>query len=77
MLKAQRNAAAIFIVYSILNGARLRGVDNAAHLGGLAAGFIMGWLLYRPLDAKRDEQDWTMQWVRAFTIVAGDRKSVV
>ncbi|MBV8144490.1 MAG: rhomboid family intramembrane serine protease [Gammaproteobacteria bacterium] len=71
VLKTQRNAAAIFIVYSILNGARFRGIDNAAHLGGLAAGFVVGWLLCRPLDAKRNEQDWTVQWVNALAVIVG------
>jgi membrane associated rhomboid family serine protease len=69
VLKAQRNAAAIFIAYSLLNAVRVRGIDNAAHLGGLAAGFVVGWLLCRPLDAKRNEQDWTAQWVRALMVV--------
>lgn len=71
VLVAQRKNATIFIVVSILNAARVPGIDNAAHLGGLAAGFIMGWLLCRPLDVKRDEQDWTGQWVRALTVVTG------
>jgi len=69
VLKAQRNAAGIFIVVSLLNAARVRGIDNAAHLGGVAAGFVMGWLLCRPLEVKRDEQDWTGQWVRALIVV--------
>lgn len=69
VLKAQRNAAGIFIVVSLLNAARVRGIDNAAHLGGVAAGFVMAWLLYRPLDVKRDEHDWTWQWVRVVTVV--------
>jgi Rhomboid family len=71
VLKSQRNAAGIFIVVSLLNASRVKGIDNAAHLGGVAAGFIMGWLLCRPLDARRDEQDWTGQWIRAFTLVLG------
>jgi membrane associated rhomboid family serine protease len=71
VLKPQRNAAAIFIVVSLLNAARVRGVDNAAHLGGVVAGFVMGWLLSRPLDVKRDEKDWTAQWVQALAVVGG------
>jgi membrane associated rhomboid family serine protease len=71
VLKAQRNAAGIFIVVSLLNASRVKGIDNAAHLGGVAAGFLMGWLLCRPLDARRDEEDWTGQWMRAFAVVLG------
>ena len=65
VLKTQRNSAAIFIAYSLLNGARVRGIDNAAHLGGLVAGLVMGFLLRRPLDRTRSEQTWGAQWVRA------------
>ena len=71
VLAAQRTAAGLFIVVSLLNAARVQGIDNAAHLGGVAAGFVMGWLLYRPLDARRNEQDWAGQWLRAFTLVLG------
>jgi membrane associated rhomboid family serine protease len=69
VLTAQRNTAAIFIVISILNAARVQGIDNAAHLGGLAAGFVMGLILYRPLDAKRDERDWSVQWLGALGVI--------
>jgi membrane associated rhomboid family serine protease len=69
VLKTQRKTAGLFIVVSLLNAARVNGIDNAAHLGGVAAGFVMGWLLCLPLDVKRDEQDWTGQWVRAVTVV--------
>ena len=71
VLVAQRNTAGIFIVVSILNAARFPGIDNAAHLGGLAAGFVLGLLLCRPLDKKRDEEDSTGQWVRAVALVVG------
>jgi membrane associated rhomboid family serine protease len=69
VLTTQRRTAGLFIVVSILNAAQMRGVDNAAHLGGLVAGFILGYLLCRPLDPKRDEQDWTPQWVAALALV--------
>jgi membrane associated rhomboid family serine protease len=71
VLVKQRNAAGLFIVVSILNAARFPGIDNAAHLGGLAAGFVLGLLLCRPLEARREEEDWTGQWVRALTVVVG------
>ena len=71
VLKAQRKTAGLFIVVSLLSAARVKGIDNAAHLGGLAAGFVMGWLLARPLDPKRDERDWSGQWVQALAVAGG------
>jgi rhomboid protease GluP len=50
-IRAQRNGALGFIAYSVIFGFIVPGIDNAAHLGGLAAGFGMGWLLARPLGA--------------------------
>jgi rhomboid protease GluP len=42
-----------FIGYNLFIGATVPGIDNAAHLGGLAAGFAMGYALARPLDPAR------------------------
>lgn len=55
--KAHRNSALIFIFYNLLNGLRHANIDNAAHLGGLVAGFGMGWLLARPLTAEARERE--------------------
>ncbi len=71
VLARQRTSIAIFIAYNLLNGARIGGIDNAAHLGGLCAGFLIGLLLARPLDSGRDERSWTAQWTRALTVVVG------
>ena len=45
-------SAAIFIIYNLLNGLAHAGIDNAAHIGGLAGGFVMGWMLARPVDVE-------------------------
>jgi rhomboid protease GluP len=50
ILRPQRSSAAIFIGYSLLNGFGHDGIDNAAHVGGLVAGFLLGLLLARPLE---------------------------
>lgn len=36
--------------FSLAAGFLLPGVDNAAHVGGLAAGFVLGLVLARPVD---------------------------
>ncbi len=37
----------LFIVLTIYHGISTAGIDNAAHLGGLTAGVVLGLLLYR------------------------------
>jgi membrane associated rhomboid family serine protease len=68
--KAQLRIAMLFVAYSLLNGARYRGIDNAAHIGGLLGGFLLGYLLSRPLTPDRDNQPWTRQWVAALGVCA-------
>lgn len=47
----QRNSTIGFAAYSLFYGVAHAGVDNAAHVGGLAAGLAMGFVLARPLTA--------------------------
>ncbi|MCK9202124.1 MAG: rhomboid family intramembrane serine protease [Gallionella sp.] len=37
-----RNSALVFITYALFNGFTKSGIDNAAHLGGLIAGAVIG-----------------------------------
>jgi membrane associated rhomboid family serine protease len=43
-------ATGVFVVASLAAGVLIPGIDNAAHVAGLASGFALGWLLARPLD---------------------------
>jgi rhomboid protease GluP len=45
-----RISTSIFVTYSLFFGFAASGIDNAAHLGGLAAGFAMGFIGARPLE---------------------------
>jgi len=67
--KAQGTSAGVFVIYSLLNGVRYGGIDNAAHLGGLLGGFVMGLILARPLNAERNLRHWTGQWATAMGLV--------
>lgn len=49
VVRAQRNSTLAFIAYAVVFGFVVPGIDNAAHLGGLATGFGLGWLLTQPL----------------------------
>ena len=44
-----RVSTGVFVTYSLFYGFAQAGIDNAAHLGGLAAGYAMGLILARPL----------------------------
>ena len=50
-LNRLRISTSTFVVYSLFYGFAQSGIDNAAHVGGLAGGFAMGLILARPLDA--------------------------
>jgi rhomboid protease GluP len=72
VMKAHRNSLLVFAAYSILFGLIATGVDNAAHLGGLVAGVLLGWLLGRPVlpqPGRRSATRWAIA-VAASLIVA-------
>jgi hypothetical protein len=49
VIKKQRNSTLGFIANTLLYGFTHAGIDNAAHVGGLASGFLLGLILARPL----------------------------
>jgi rhomboid protease GluP len=51
MLNRLRISTSIFVTFSLFYGFANSGIDNAAHLGGLAAGTLMGFIAARPLEA--------------------------
>jgi membrane associated rhomboid family serine protease len=71
VIKAQMTSVSVFVVYSLLYAARYQGIDNAAHLGGLLGGFVMGFILSRPLTLDRNARAWTLQWVTALVLTGG------
>ena len=42
----------VFAIYSLISGFTRDGVDNAAHVGGLAGGMLMGLALARPVNVR-------------------------
>ena len=47
------SSLAFFVGFNLLLGSMLEGVDNAGHIGGLAAGLGLGAALHRPLPSGR------------------------
>ena len=52
---SQRRSTFVFIAYNLFTGFTHQGIDNAAHLGGLLSGFVMGWMLAMPLEPEARE----------------------
>ncbi len=53
--KALLTSIAIFVGYNLLNGLK-GGIDNAAHIGGLASGILMGYSFYPGLTKSEDKK---------------------
>ncbi|HEX4372356.1 MAG TPA: rhomboid family intramembrane serine protease, partial [Puia sp.] len=54
--KAFLTSTLIFIGYNLLMGFAGAGIDNAAHIGGLVSGFIIGLILYPKLKQQTEEK---------------------
>jgi membrane associated rhomboid family serine protease len=53
ILRKQWISTSAFVLFNLINGALQPGIDNAAHVGGLLAGFMLGFVLARPLDREQ------------------------
>jgi rhomboid protease GluP len=51
IMSAHATSMGVFILYGLYNGFSKAGIDNAAHLGGLAAGMALGFALAAPFGA--------------------------
>lgn len=52
ILQGMMRSSLSFAAYNIIIGFAIKGIDNAAHLGGLAAGIVLGWLLAIPVESE-------------------------
>jgi membrane associated rhomboid family serine protease len=52
VLKQLRNSMLLFLVFNLYYGMTSKGIDMAAHIGGLTAGFACGLILSQPLSVE-------------------------
>jgi len=57
VMQEHRTSTLAFVAFALVNGFSSARTDNAAHIGGLVGGFVMGLLLARPLDAASRQQE--------------------
>ncbi|MCA9394306.1 MAG: rhomboid family intramembrane serine protease [Candidatus Omnitrophica bacterium] len=50
VFKELRNSSLAFVGYNVVFGFTVAGIDNAAHIGGLLGGTLLGYLAAMPLD---------------------------
>ena len=56
MVRAHWFSTLVFVLFNLINGALTPGIDNAAHVGGLAGGLTLGWILFRPLEREARQE---------------------
>ncbi|HLW99335.1 MAG TPA: rhomboid family intramembrane serine protease [Candidatus Acidoferrales bacterium] len=61
-----------WVIYILVMGFMFSGIDNAAHIGGLAAGFGLGKIVAdrQPHDAAERRRALALGWTTAVTVVA-------
>ena len=71
VLRPIRASAIGFVIYNGVFGLVYPGIDNAAHLGGLATGFVAGLLLRRPWPVPRPTAGLVRQLAGGAALAAG------
>jgi membrane associated rhomboid family serine protease len=71
LLRAHWISTLVFIAFNLVSGALDPKIDNAGHVGGLLAGFVLGGLLARPIDPAVRARWPLWQSISGFAIVAG------
>lgn len=70
ILRTHWISTSAFVLFNLLNGAVQAGIDNAAHIGGLLSGFVLGCLLIRPLDPEERLRGSRERWSAALAVTA-------
>ena len=61
-----------WVVYVFVLGLVVSGIDNTAHFGGLAAGFVLGRLFAdrEPMNAAERTRAYALGWAAGLVVVA-------
>jgi len=72
MMEMYRKQLLKWVVYIFIFGFLIRGIDNAAHFGGLAAGFLLGKFFAdrEPMNAVERKRAYALGWSAAVVVVA-------
>jgi membrane associated rhomboid family serine protease len=59
-----------WLAYILVFGLLFSGIDNAAHLGGLGAGFLLGKIMAdrEPADASERKRAYALGWLAGLTV---------
>jgi rhomboid protease GluP len=71
IMRQHRSSTLGFIAYNLFYGFLNTRIDNAAHIGGLAGGFVFGWLLSRPLTEEARSESSAPRMATALMIGVG------
>lgn len=68
--QAMRSQLVRWVVYILLFGVLVPGIDNWAHIGGLAGGFLLGRILddQEPVSAQARQRAYALGWIAGIAI---------
>ena len=69
-LKSQLSSVAMFVVFNLAFGAAVPGIDNAAHVGGLLTGLVLGAAYPTGMDRRRGRRKGRALAVTVLVLVA-------
>ncbi len=70
IVRAHRLSTFLFVAFNLVLGALNPSVDNAAHVGGLLSGLVLGWVLARPTQDRQSRPLDARQWAGACAFAA-------
>ena len=71
MMQMLRKQLVRWVIYIFVFGFMVGGIDNAAHFGGLAAGFVLGKIFAdrQPVDADERKRAFALGWLAAVVVI--------